>query len=159
MDGITVARLRLDISVAAGIEGTSTVEARAKASRTAFASYSSEDRQRVLDRVASARISASLDIFLDCMSLHPGEEWKPQLEREIMDRDLFLLFWSEHSARSEWVEWEWKTAYARKGRDALQIHPLSHHVQPPDELKDLHFGDPMMSIRDAQAAGESHVRP
>ena len=147
VDEIVVAMLRFDLELAADVRAGERQRARAPAARSAFASYSSHDQQRVLDRVAAVRISAGLDIFLDCMSLHPGEEWKPQLEREIKSRDLFLLFWSFAASQSPWVTWEWKTALRERGRSAMQIHPLEVGVTPPEELKDLHFGDAYMLAR------------
>lgn len=125
--------------------------AKIEAARTAFASYASTDRDRVLDRVAAVRISAGLDVFLDCLSLHPGEAWKQRLADEIRERDLFLLFWTAAAAGSEWVTWEWQTALAAKGKNGLQVHPLESGIAPPEQLKDLHFGDVMMLIRDAGA--------
>src|SRR5205814_10022224 len=66
--GFVLARLRLDLAVR-----ESRLRLRnyvfAEAPRTAFASYASEDRPSVLDRVAAIRIVAGLDIFMDCLSL------------------------------------------------------------------------------------------
>jgi hypothetical protein len=159
VEGIVLARLRLDLEVStgAGVEATP-VTVRATPAHTAFASYSSHDRERVLDRVAAVRISAGLDIFLDCMSLHPSEAWKPQLEEEIKRRELFLLFWSSAASESQWVAWEWHTALRARGKDAIQVHPLEVGIKPPDELKDLHFGDPFMLAREAYR-NESAPRP
>jgi hypothetical protein len=154
VDGIVIARLRLDLAI---VRGTDTARpplatVASAPARSAFASYSSKDRERVLDRLAAVRIATGLDVFLDCLSLNPGEQWKPRLEREIKGRDLFLLFWSSESAASPWVEWEWRTALTEKGRDAMQVHPLATGVKPPQELKDLHFGDVYMLVREAQTA-------
>jgi hypothetical protein len=154
VDGIVIARLRLDLAI---VHATNTARpplatVASEPARSAFASYSSKDRERVLDRLAAVRIATGLDVFLDCLSLNPGEQWKPRLEREIKGRDLFLLFWSSESATSPWVEWEWRTALTEKGRDAMQVHPLATGVKPPQELKDLHFGDVYMLVREAQIA-------
>lgn len=147
IDEIIVARLRLDLDISSGVtvqeRRTTTIEP----ARTAFASYASEDRDRVLDRVSAVSISAGLDVFLDCLALHPGEKWKPRLAEEIIKRDLFLLFWSEHAKESGWVTWEWRTALDEKGSEAMQIHPLQPDVEPPKELKELHFGDVYMWVR------------
>lgn len=151
IEGVAVARLRLDVEISA-IADPSRAAVSAKAARTAFASYSAQDRQRVLDRLAALRISAGLDIFLDCMSLHPSEAWKAQLEEEIRERELFLLFWSAAASKSQWVDWEWHTALRARGKGAMQIHPLEVGIQPPDELKDLHFGDAYMLARAAYGA-------
>lgn len=155
VDGIVVAGLRMDLQIAADGAVASTAPAASAtthAARSAFASYSSKDRERVLDRLAAVRIATGLDVFLDCLALNPGEQWKPRLESEILSRDLFLLFWSSESAASQWVDWEWRTALARKGRDAMQIHPMASGVKPPAELKDLHFGDVYMLVREATEA-------
>jgi hypothetical protein len=149
IDEIIIARLRLDLSIGptSGEIGTATVEP----ARTAFASYASADRQRVLDRVAAVSISAGLDIFLDCLSLHPSEEWKLRLAAEIKKRELFLLFWSSQAKKSPWVSWEWHTALEEKGLSGMQIQPLQtvREAPPPEELKELHFGDPYMLARRA----------
>ena len=152
-EGIVVATLRLDLQIAAARAPAATALATARGSpaRTAFASYSLQDRLRVLDRVAAVRISAGLDVFVDCMSLHPGQEWEPQLEYQIRNRDLFLLFWSAAAGQSPWVTWEWRTALRERGKQAMQIHPLEADAKPPDELKDLHFGDVYMMVRKGQA--------
>ena len=83
IDGIVVARLRMDLAIRAGAAADAPRTLTVEAARSAFASYSSKDRQRVLDRVAALQISAGMDIFLDCLSLHPGEHWEPRLEDEI----------------------------------------------------------------------------
>jgi len=154
VDGIVVAALRTDLEIAvpgAAVSTTSShvVSASARAFRTAFASYSSVDRQRVLDRVASASVAARLDVFLDCLSLHPGEEWRPRLEEEIGRRDTFMLFWSQAAAESEEVSWEWRTALRKRGKKVFQIHPLESGLRPPPELEDHHFGDRYMLARRA----------
>ncbi len=160
VDGIVVARLRLDLSIVRSPDASQqpVTTAASEPARSAFASYSSKDRERVLDRLAAVRIATGLDVFLDCLSLNPGEQWKPRLEREIKGRDLFLLFWSTESAASPWVEWEWRTALTEKGREAMQIHPLATGVKPPQELKDLHFGDVYMLVREAQVARRAEHR-
>lgn len=149
IDGFVVATLRVDLEIRAGATRGPLRMAKAKAARSAFASYSSTDRQRVLDRLASLRISAGLEPFVDCLSLHPGEEWKPRLAQEIRARELFLLFWSQSAAQSEWVSWEWHTALAEKAEDALQVHPLEIGVKAPKELAHRHFDDAFVALQKA----------
>jgi hypothetical protein len=150
IDGFVVARLRIDLQIARQATRTDRAVAETAAAQSAFASYASEDRLRVLDRLAEVRRSG-LDVFVDCLSLHPGEEWKPRLEQEIKSNDLFLLFWSAHAKQSEWVRWEWQTALRHKGLSRIDPHPLDpvFHAEPPEELKALHFGDPYMLVRKA----------
>lgn len=149
IDGFVVATLRVDLEIRAGAKRGPLRMAKAEAARSAFASYSSTDRQRVLDRLASLRISAGLDPFVDCLSLHPGEEWKLRLAQEIRACELFLLFWSQSAAQSEWVSWEWHTALAEKAEDAIQLHPLEIGVKTPKELAHRQYDDAFMALRKA----------
>jgi hypothetical protein len=121
--------------------------------QTAFASYSSADKLRVLERVSEISLSAGIDIYQDCLDLRPGEQWKPALEREIQARQLFFLFWSAHAKASSWVEWEWRTALKEKGLDAIELRPLEpvDQAPPPAELSALHFNDPIMIVREYYA--------
>jgi hypothetical protein len=153
IDGIVVARVRCDLQIGQTRDETPATFTPVKAAATAFASYASSDRDRVLDRVAAVRISAGLDVFVDCLSLRPGDVWKPALAEQIDKRDLFLLFWSRHAADSPWVTWEWQTALERKPSDAMQIHPLATDVAPPEALKHLHFGDVHMLAREHYRGG------
>lgn len=149
--GVIVARVQLEIEISHLRNSRTVRTASIYPAHTAFASYASEDTLRVLDRVAAVKISAGLNVWVDCLSLNPGEQWKSRLHQEICHRDLFLLFWSRHAKESEWVSWEWHTALKEKGEPALQLHPLEtpQVAPPPEELKHLHFGDPIMLARKA----------
>jgi hypothetical protein len=124
--------------------------ARAALAKSAFASYSSKDRERVIDRVAAIRIAAKVDVFLDCHDLNPGEAWEPRLARAIDGCDTFLLFWSDAAAMSPWVQWEWRRALVKPGIEGMQFHPLANGVKPPRELAAIHLGDPYMDLRAAE---------
>jgi hypothetical protein len=95
-----------------------------------------------MGRIRSLQIVADIDVFVDCLSLRPGEEWKTVLAREINKREIFWLFWSREAIASKFVEWEWRTAYAQKGKNGIQPHPLepTNLAPPPKELEDLQFG-------------------
>jgi hypothetical protein len=114
----------------------------ARAPRTAFASYATKDRKNVLSRVRSLQIYTGLDVFFDCLSINPGEQWKQKILTEIQGRDIFWLFWSRHAMRSQWVDWEWRAALKNKTLQTIQPHPLEPvEVAPaPKELEDLQFG-------------------
>jgi tetratricopeptide (TPR) repeat protein len=146
--GISVAKFGLDLRISsdAAIEGP--VPVTIEPATTAFASYASKDRLRVMDRLAEVRRSG-LDVFVDCLDLQPGEKWKPRIEQEITGRDRFLLFWSAHAKESQSVTWEWKTALRKRGGlSGIDPHPLDD-AMPPEELKELHFGDLYMQARKA----------
>ena len=118
--------------------------------RTAFASYASQDRPRVLDRVAALKIHCGLQVFLDCVSMRPNAKWRQILPDMIFESDQLLLFWSKAARDSEWVDKEWRLAFSRRGIDGIEIHPLSTYdeAELPQELADLaHGADPLMLIR------------
>jgi hypothetical protein len=112
------------------------------APKSAFASYVTSDRRQVLSRIRSLQIFTGIDVFLDCLSIRPGEQWKPKLRDEIENRDIFWLFWSRAAMKSPWVDWEWRTALATKSITGIQPHPLepSDLAPPPKELSALQFG-------------------
>jgi len=119
--------------------------------RTAFASYASQDRLRVLDRVATLEIHCGLQVFLDCISMRPNAKWRELLPDMVLESDQLLLFWSKHARDSIWVDREWRIAFKQKGIDGIEIHPLLSNYEEaklPHELADLtHGGDPVMVIR------------
>lgn len=156
--GITVASLSLELQCdpgaaasAAAAEAKEAAQAAISLPQKAFASYSSRDRARVLDRVAAIRFFG-VDVFVDCLDLAPSEAWKAALEREIAARELFLLFWSDAASKSTWVRWEYQQAMARLQRDCIRIQPLDNGVPPPRALKHLHVADPLNDVRELALA-------
>jgi tetratricopeptide (TPR) repeat protein len=145
--GISIAKFGLDVRISSDAAKEDPIPVTIKPATTAFASYASKDRLRVMDRLAEVRRSG-LDVFVDCLDLQPGEKWKPRIEEEITGRDRFLLFWSAHAKKSKWVTWEWKTALRKRGAFGIDPHPLDD-AMPPEELKELHFGDLYMQARKA----------
>ena len=153
IDGIMVSRLRLDVTITLN-PTKGQITATGEPAKTAFASYSSKDRLRVLDRVDAIKINTGMDIFQDCLDLNPGEEWKPRLTKEIKERELFLLFWSINARESKWVGWELNTALNEKCEHYLQLHPLDPGVPPPPGLEKLNFGSIAMWVRKGFEATE-----
>ncbi len=88
--------------------------------RKVFASYSRKDLAVVEQFERYAR--ALGDRYLrDLVDLRSGDEWNDGLKRLIDEADVFQLFWSSNSMRSECVREEWEYALAL-GR--------SHFVRP-----------------------------
>ena len=108
-----------------------------------FASYSSKDRNEVLKRVHGIRSIPGLEVFLDCLSLRQGDDWEKLIGKNILDSDLFLLFWSNSASKSKAVEKEWKFALKTHGLEFIQPVPLeSPDVSPPPkQLSSKHFND------------------
>ena len=121
-----------------------------------FVSYSDKDFEQVLSRVQGMRLAdRNVHFFFDKVSLRPGERYEPEIFDYIDNKaDVFLLFWSSHSAASEWVEKEWRHALARQEEknglpDIIPV-PLGCNVPPPPkELSHLHFGDSLLTLASA----------
>ncbi len=125
-----------------------------RAASTVFASYASKDAQAVRYCLAAlSRWSPGLVIFQDCLDLLQGDAFKPRLEQQIRRSDACLLFWSRHASASPWVRWEYDTARAGKGLDAVIPMPLEDPAiaPPPPEFSDLHLCDRFMQARDGMA--------
>jgi hypothetical protein len=146
VEGLPIISLRPEVQIRReqqyGIATPSASFVEVRAPRSAFASYAASDRREVLGRIRSLKISTRMRVFTDCMSIRPGEQWKPKLCYEIGSRDIFWLFWSRKAMKSKWVDWEWRTALAAKTIDGIQPHPLepSDLAPAPKELSALQFG-------------------
>ena len=112
--------------------------------RSAFISYASADRARVVARIQGIQLACpDMDLFFDVESLRRGESWENRLYQEIAGRDLFYLFWSQNAASSEWVKKELQYALSRKTIDYIEPIPLEAPdiCPPPDSLTGKHFND------------------
>jgi hypothetical protein len=113
--------------------------------RRIFPSYSHRDTEIVQQ---AERLGAALgDVyFRDRTTLHSGEEWNAGLLRLIDKAEVFQLFWSSNSMRSEYVRHEWEHAItlARPNfiRPMYWEEPMPRSddpLLPPDSLSQLHF--------------------
>ena len=113
--------------------------------RKIFPSYSHRDSDIVEQ---AQRLGAAMgDVYLrDRTALRSGEEWSARLLELIDEADVFQLFWSSHSMRSEYVrrEWEYAESLARRNfiRPTYWEEPMPHSddpLMPPDSLQSLHF--------------------
>lgn len=114
--------------------------------RKAFISYATSDRADVLKRVPMLT-QLQIDFFREVLNAEPRERWEKQLYHYIDECDLFLLFWSPAASRSDWVLKEVRYALDRAEKDAFgrpEIRPVimpGPPVDPPSDLKGLHFDD------------------
>ena len=110
--------------------------------KSAFASYAEEDEERVSARVQGILVALpELDLYLDVTRIRREPDWNVILQRELVARDGFYLFWSQAAKNSPWVAQEWRTALAIKGIAAIHPVPLAspHDVPPPAELEEIAF--------------------
>ncbi len=113
--------------------------------RRIFPSYSHKDREIVSQLEHYAQITG--DRYMrDVFELRSGQNWKKWMADTIEGADIFQLFWSTNSMRSENVRLEWECAL-RLNREHF-IRPTYWETPlpgspsenlPPLELRDLHF--------------------
>ncbi len=95
--------------------------------RSAFASYARPNLGKVVGRVQGMKkIVPDLDIFLDVLTLRPGQDWKEKIQGRIRSSESFFLFWSRNAARSVEVEREWRLALAERGITYIDPVPLTN---------------------------------
>jgi hypothetical protein len=118
---------------------------RASRYRKIFPSYSHLDLAIVEGFEDAAR--ALGDTFLrDVLTLRAGERWQPRLLELIQEADVFQLFWSSNSMRSQYCQQEWEHALALRRpafvRPLYWEDPLPEDMMlglPPPALRELHF--------------------
>jgi serine/threonine protein kinase len=110
-----------------------------------FVSYSHRDTQVVQEfqRYAAARGDRYL---MDVANLKPGEPWGEGLRKLIDEADVFQLFWSRNSMKSEVVREEYEYALSLpRERFVCPVYwedPMPEESErglPPEELRQLHF--------------------
>jgi FHA domain/TIR domain len=113
--------------------------------RRIFPSYSHRDAQMVEPFAVAAR--AIRDEYLqDVLALRVADRWHERIIELIDSADVFQLFWSANSMRSEHCRREWEHALAlRRPEFVCPLYwedPLPRDPElglPPVELNDLHF--------------------
>jgi hypothetical protein len=79
-----------------------------------FVSYSRNDLNAVL--ALEQRIGERVSLWRDQKKIYGGDRWPKVLGEAIDANHVVLLVWSQHSAASHYVEFEWCTALALKKR-------------------------------------------
>jgi len=120
---------------------------KARPFRKVFASYSHKDTaivEQIEKLVHDSHLG--LEYLRDVTKLRSGEEWNESLLQMIDSADLFQLFWSTNSMRSEYVKREYERALARRlpgfVRPVYWEQPFPERPEeglPPENLKRLHF--------------------
>ena len=149
--GLMICKLHFQIEIGAGARATSDdLTMKTERPRTAFASYSSQNRNEVLGCLQGMqKVAPDLDVDIDVLSLRSGQDYREALGTLIPAKDIFFLFWSKPASESKEVEWEWQMALSKKGLEFIDPVPLEdpRQVPPPAELSSLHFGDKWISFK------------
>jgi cellulose biosynthesis protein BcsQ len=97
-----------------------------------FLSYASEDRPRIA-RVANALSAKGFDVFWDRETLLTGQSWRNEVESALDAADVMLVFWSQRSVSSAWVQEE-----AAEGlRRGILLPVLLDDANPPLSFRSL----------------------
>jgi hypothetical protein len=165
LGSIIIGNVPISIRVG-GTEVLRQVSATSSAYRKIFASYSHRDVAIVEECERYAR--AVGDKYLrDILDLQPGEVWDERLRQMIEDADVFQLFWSRNSMRSDLVRQEWEHALALRNKGRAFIRPVYWEEPlpgdptrdlPPEKLRRLHFQRLSISIGSAEADYERMFR-
>jgi hypothetical protein len=124
-----------------------------------FVSYASEDLHEVKKIVRAFSVTGQ-EYFMDKLGLEPGQDWPPELYRQIESSDAVMLFWSESARKSPWVRQEIEHAVkVEEEREAPSLLPYTLYeppIPPPwDFIAHRHFGDALWHF---SASGESEAK-
>ena len=103
-----------------------------------FISYSHEDSDRIAPVIALVRAMKNDSVFQDSRNIKPGERWKPQLLEALRRAKTVIVFWCEHSAKSEYVKEEYEVALEEE-KDILPL--LMDDTKLPDSLAEFQWID------------------
>jgi kumamolisin len=159
LSGCEIAKMSFVVRVGPPRLDLGEIPSHTTAHRSAFASYASQDRVEVLNRVQGMEAAyKGLNVFVDVAALRSGQNWERELSQRVSDADVFYLFWCRHASKSEWVSKEWHWALQAKGEDFIDPIPLEtpEFAPAPQELAAKHFNDPLLAF--IAAAGGGHSR-
>lgn len=143
---LVIAVIPIALKVVEGaVAEPATVPASAPRYRQIFPSYSHAD-STIVRRVKDAAEVLGDRYLLDVIAIRSGEAWGPKIMDLIREADVFQLFWSTHSMRSEHVSREWTYALSLDRPEFVRPlyweHPRPEDADlglPPPELDAIHF--------------------
>jgi hypothetical protein len=131
--------------------------------RRIFASYSHKDTEVVAQFVQFAKALGD-EYLTDWLHLRSGEVWSEQIRQLIEQADVFQLFWSWNSIRSDFVRHEWEHAlslgrphFIRPTYWERPLPSIPERKLPPPALARLHFEH--LGAVDEAAAADSFQAP
>jgi anti-anti-sigma factor len=105
-----------------------------------FISYSHLDTN-IVKNCKKAYEALGHNVLIDFETLRSGQKWNAELIHMIERANIFQLFWSENSSKSEYCRQEWQHAL-KLNRGEGFIRPVYWEEplpKPPPELSDIHF--------------------
>jgi anti-sigma B factor antagonist len=114
-----------------------------------FISYSHRDTDVV--RICKQAYEAlGHNVLIDFETLRSGQNWNAELMRMIERANIFQLFWSENSSKSEYCRQEWQFALGlNRGEGFIRpVYWKDPIPAPPAELSAIHFDFAPFAVQD-----------
>ncbi|MEZ0257653.1 MAG: TIR domain-containing protein [Chthoniobacter sp.] len=105
-----------------------------------FASYAREDRAMVQPVLALLR-AANPDAFLELDAVLPENRWPERLDAALMEATTFIVFWSWHASKSEFVKGEWQSALAAQKEIVPVVLDTTPLPEPLQARSSVEFND------------------
>jgi serine/threonine protein kinase len=113
--------------------------------RKIFASYSHRD-EAIVQQFEQLVVAFGDEYLRDVRDIRAGEKWNARLQELIREADVFQLFWSKNSMKSQFVKDEWNYALSLNKlnfiRPTFWEEPMPEDKQsglPPAALLELQF--------------------
>ena len=105
-----------------------------------FVSYSHKDSSVVI-ACKKAYEALGFNVLIDVDTLRAGQNWNEELMKMIERANIFQLFWSQNSSKSEYCRKEWQHALkCDKGEGFIRpVYWKTPMPSPPSELSQFHF--------------------
>lgn len=105
---------------------------------TVFISYRRKDGKDLATLISEKLKQMGADVFLDVRSIMVGDQFESVIEREIIDREYFLIILTPITLDSEWVRKEVQIAF-KHGKKIIPIttEEFSYEVHLHDDVRDL----------------------
>ena len=123
-----------------GSAGSEQVNGRMYKQDEIFISYSHKDTD-VVRTCKKAYEALGHNVLIDFETLRSGQTWNTELMRMIERANIFQLFWSENSSKSEYCRQEWQYALQlNRGEGFIRpVYWKDPIPDPPTELSAIHF--------------------
>lgn len=107
-----------------------------------FLSYARSDAQ-IVDKIANDLQKEGFDLWFDRRNLIAGQNWQNQIEKAITEAAFVIVFISQNSLQSKWVQEEYRVAFERQQRagGTRLIPVLLEKVELPAFLSEIQYAD------------------
>jgi hypothetical protein len=99
-----------------------------------FICHASEDKGRIVRRLAQDLDALGADVWIDEWELHPGDSLRQRLTQGIEDCQFFVIVLSARSINKPWVTWELDAGTIRAIEGTATIVPIVYGKLPISDL-------------------------